>query len=134
MANNVFVGLGWCFPPRFFSPASGPEMSAGEEHMNNSLHILLSTRVSERMMHPTFGSRIKQYQFDLLDTLTIASIREDIIKTISQFEPRIKLISVEVEEVDRDNDNGFILIKVDYELIESNETGNFVFPFYLNST
>ena len=58
-------------------------------------------------MNPTYGSYIRSYLFEPLDFGTAARVRESINYCISNFEPRISVVSLQV--FPNFNDNGFEL-------------------------
>ena len=61
--EKAFLGRGWAFPPTFekvTSPGDGTTdgrvaMVSQEEDINQSLHILLSTSLGERVLQPEYG-------------------------------------------------------------------------------
>ena len=60
---NSFLGTGWAFPPTF-DPVSGTvELVSGEKDINESLNILLSTSIGERVMQPKYGCNMQDYLF-----------------------------------------------------------------------
>ncbi len=64
-------------------------MTEKVEDIERSLHILLSTRVGERIMQPKYGCNMDEMVFETLSTTTI-TLMEDKIKTaILYFEARI---------------------------------------------
>ena len=56
---------------------------------------LLLTNKGERLMNPDYGSDIRSYLFEPLDYATAGQIDLSIRNTISEFEPRINVISLE---------------------------------------
>ena len=68
-----------------FNSASDVDLIQG-----NILQIL-GTRRGERVMLPTFGSRIMDFIFEPLDHATCALIRFEAIRAIKTWEPRIIL-------------------------------------------
>ena len=72
----------------------------------------------ERVMHPTFGTRIPLMAFEPLDKISIDIIKEDLIKVIN-YDPRVKLISLAVMALP---DNNAIVALVDILYLELNVT------------
>ncbi len=66
---------------------------------------LLLTNKGERLFNPNYGSNIRSYLFEQLDYGTAGLVRNSIIRTISEFEPRISVESLEV--IPNYDDNGF---------------------------
>ncbi len=128
--KNLFLGRGWSFPPTFSKESSGLIMAEGEEDIKQSLQILLSTRVGERIMQPDFGCNLDDLLFDNVD-INLKTYIADLVETaIIEFEPRIELEAVSIDTTQIYE--GVILIEVDYEIRATNSRFNFVYPFYLN--
>lgn len=127
--DNPFLGTGWGFPPTFQKETQSVEMLSGAEDIQSSLQILLSTTLGERIMQPAYGSNLKEYIFDPLDS-SLDAFLKDLIKTaILYFEPRILLdkVSLESEALD-----GRVTISLEYRIRSTNTRYNFVLPYYLN--
>ena len=73
-----------------------------------SVRNLVATYPGERFFNPTLGSDIQRSTFEQFDTLTSSEIKSQIETTLEIYEPRIKLVSVDVAN--------------DYELLEFNVT------------
>jgi phage baseplate assembly protein W len=127
--ERSFLGTGWGFPPTFVRGLRGVETVSDEEDIRQSLAILLSTEVGERVMQPKYGCNLRRLLFEPLD-LTLQAYMKDLIKTaILYFEPRIVLDDVTFE---LDSDAGRIDITIDYTVTTTNTRNNFVYPFYLS--
>jgi phage baseplate assembly protein W len=128
--QDDFLGKGWGFPPTFIPSLQGIEMTEKEEDINRSLHILLTTRVGERIMQPKYGCNMDEMVFEPLST-TIKTLIKDKIKTaILYFEPRIDVIAIAMDTANELE--GEILIEIEYVVRTTNNRFNFVFPFYIN--
>ncbi len=129
--GKEFLGTGWSFPPTFDKGGTNSvAMISGEEDIRQSLQIIVSTGIGERVMQPDFGAQLIDLMFDSI-TVSLASLIEDRIRTaIFQFEPRVDLNTVNVD-TDEQNE-GVVLIDVDYTVVSTNTRRNIVFPFYLN--
>lgn len=127
---NDFLGKGWSFPPAFDAGLKEVLMTEKVEDIERSLHILLSTRVGERIMQPKYGCNMDDMVFEALSTATITLMEDKIRTAILYFEPRI-----DVEKIVVDINNvleGIILISIDYVVRATNSRFNFVFPYYKN--
>lgn len=104
-------------------------MLESESDIKNSLELLLSTALGERVMQPDYGCNLDKLLFEPIDN-TFATFITDQIKTaILFFEPRIVLDNVDYIP---DNAGGRIDISIDYTVIATNSRANLVYPFYLN--
>jgi phage baseplate assembly protein W len=77
-------------------------LSYDEMAVIRSLRYLLLTKNYERPFQSNFGSRIDQLLFEPMSFLTADNIKKEIEETINNFEPRVNLAQVTVDE-DPDN-------------------------------
>lgn len=105
-------------------------MVNGEEDIRQSLIILLSTRVGERVERRKYGGGLHQFQFEELTLTKETLLSETIGKAILFFEPRIILDRIFFNhEQERE---GILQIELDYTIRMSNTASNLVYPFYLD--
>jgi phage baseplate assembly protein W len=79
-------------------PVSGDlALSINASAVKSSVRNLLLTGKYERFYQPYLGSGLQKYLFELVSPATAELIRESIAETIKNFEPRAKLISIEVK-------------------------------------
>lgn len=124
--DSSFLGTGWQFPPAF-SPHSGAAVAEGVEDVRQSLEILLSTRVGERLLEPRYGCDLTRFIFEPLDTTLATYVKELVRNAILYYEPRVKLESVDLYV---HPDEGRLDILLSYLIAATNERANLVFPFY----
>ena len=62
-----------------------------------SIRNLIMTVPGERPFNPVLGSNVTSLLFETLDNLTASTIKSEIINTIENFEPRVKLNEVIVK-------------------------------------
>src|SRR5215213_4828140 len=86
---NSFLGTGWAFPPAFNHNTGTTEMVSAEEDINQSLNILLSTSLGERVMQPQYGCNLQDYLFEPLNATVIGFIKDLVTNAILFYEPRI---------------------------------------------
>ena len=126
--DQPFLGEGWSFPPEFNRSARTVVTSAGQDDINKSLEILLSTRLGERVMVPDYGCNLEELLFQPLD-LSLKTYVKDLIKTaILYHEPRIDVQKIEIDTTNEIE--GELLVKIDYIIRITNSRGNMVYPFY----
>ncbi|MEM9324159.1 MAG: GPW/gp25 family protein [Bacteroidota bacterium] len=126
--NIPFLGRGWAFPVAFRRDGGVVEMVQDEEDIDQSLEILLTTAVRERVMQPRYGLDLRNMLFEPLAVTTAALLTRKVEKAILFFEPRIELQNIAYEQRTQE---GMLIIKVDYLIIATNSRRNLVFPFYL---
>ena len=129
MANS-FLGTGWSFPPSFIASTGEVELTSDELDIQRSLEILLSTKKGERVMQPDYGCNLDEMVFEPMTTTFKTYIKNMIQTAILFYEARIELKSVAIDD-SREND-GVIVLSLDYAIRSTNSRFNFVFPYYLN--
>jgi hypothetical protein len=132
-SKNSFLGKGWAFPPTFDLATGAVEMVSDEEDIRQSLHILLSTTLGERVMQPGYGCNLNDYVFEGLSSTTIGYIKERVANSILYYEPRIVVERIEVTGAGSiDNLEGRFLIHLTYSIPGTNSRFNYVYDFYKN--
>jgi len=130
--DKSFLGTGWAFPPEFSEETGTVEMVSAEIDINQSLQILLSTSLGERVMQPTYGCNLLDYQFEPLNSNLLAFIRSTVERALLYHEPRIIVESISIAQPGSfDLIEGKLLIEIDYRIIETNSRYNYVYDFYL---
>lgn len=130
---NSFLGTGWAFPPEFNRESGTVEMVSDEEDIKQSLNILLSTSLGERVMQPKYGCNLSDYLFEGLSSSTIGYIKERVANSILYYEPRIVVEKIDVTSDDStDLLEGKFTITVDYSIPGTNSRFNYVYDFYKN--
>ncbi len=127
--DPAFLGRGWSFPPSFARTSASVDMVSGAEDIQQSLWILLSTSIGERIMVPAYGCALAPM---LLDGISVAYLTklQDVVRTaILDWEPRITVN--DVRAVDDRTEPGLVRITVDYTIRATNARSNMVYPFYL---
>jgi uncharacterized protein len=128
--EKSFLGHGWAFPPGFSLETRSAMVVSEEEDIQQSLLILLSTRLGERIMQPQYGCNLHTVVFEKADKSTITYLRDTIESAILYHEPRIKLIEiragVEPDQKER------IFIDIIYLVRATNTRSNLVYPFSLS--
>ncbi len=134
MNNNPheksFLGVGWGFPPAFTRGGAQVEMVIGDEDIHQSLQILLSTRLGERVMQADFGCDLSGVLFEEVNQSLVNDLTGMITDAILYHEPRISLNKIDISE--EESEQGLLLISIDYSIKSSNSRFNMVYPFYIN--
>jgi uncharacterized protein len=123
-----FVGTTVAFPLGVDQTGS-IAMVSGQEAIERSLTMILSTAPGERVMRPEFGCAIWNLLFDPVNDNTIGLMAQSVRQALAQWEPRIDVTSVSA--VPDDNDHSLVLIEIDYQLKATNDRRNLVYPFYV---
>ena len=126
--EDPFIGTGWGFPPAFDAKSGGVGMSTGIRDIEESLRIIFTTALGERIMNPLFGCALDDSVFEVMNTSRIAYMENLLRTAIIYHEPRIDADQITVEP----NQNAGILnIGIGYKVRGANSRFNFVYPYYL---
>ena len=127
--SNSFLGTGWAFPIQFNKLTGTVELLSDEDDIQNSLKVLLCTRVGERIMQPKYGCNLDVMLFESIDESLLTYIQDLVFTAIYYFEPRINPEKVTVEAT---AEEGTVLVNVEYITRSTNSRNNLVFPYYLD--
>lgn len=76
-----------------------------QQAIRRSIRNLVQTIPTERFFNPTLGSDVRESLFEFVDFGTASVIRDQILNTISNFEPRVNDVDVQVDP--RPDENEF---------------------------
>src|SRR5580658_3647933 len=110
--DQPFLGRGWAFPPSFGAGGGEVEMVSGSEDVQQSLQVLLATVPGQRVMQELFGCDMERLVFEQLDQGSINTVTGIVTNSILDYEPRVDLNGVEVNQSDAEE--GLLLISIDY--------------------
>ena len=68
-----------------------------EQAIARSVRNIVFTTPGEKFFDPDFGSSVGEILFENVDDITAVSIRDEIRSSLSNYEPRVELIDVEVD-------------------------------------
>lgn len=129
MEDKTFLGTGWGFPPTFNHSLKSVEMVSDDKDIKESLQILMTTELGERVMRSDFGCNLTPLLFENITVTLLTKIKEIVKKSILMYEPRIDLQDVYFGS--NDSLEGAIIIEIEYTVRTTNSRQNYVFPFYL---
>ena len=99
--NKVYSDMDFAFRE---NPVSGDvSIKKDVEAVKQSVLNILLTNRGEKPFEPSFGSGIRSYLFEQIDAVTETLIREDIIFSLGNFEPRVVVEDVTVSAVPDSN-------------------------------
>jgi phage baseplate assembly protein W len=114
---GTLLGRGMAFPPRV--GADGRiAWSAGEANVREAVEIILRTELDERLRLPEFGCGLGRFLFEPNTTATRRQIQDRVVKGLAQWEPRITVESVDVDEDPADSEAA--ITTVVYRLVATN--------------
>lgn len=123
-----FLGTGWAFPLRV-TPRGGFRYVSADADVAQAIWLILATAPGERPMRPRFGCGIRNFVFAPNNPGTRAGIAQQVRQALLEWEPRIELLSVDVDAPPESPE--LLLIRVHYRILANNAFHNLVYPFYL---
>ena len=97
----------------------------GISEVNQCIQLLIATVPGERVMRPEYGCRLYTKVWSNIDQVASEGLK-DIREAITNFEPRVDLVSVNSRIF---RDTGRVLFAVEYRIKDTNTVENLVFPF-----
>ena len=64
--------------------------------ISRSVKNIVFTQPGEKFFNEDFGSRVSRFLFENIDPVTASNIKDEIVQSILNFEPRVQLIKVSV--------------------------------------
>ena len=85
-----------------------------EFKINEVSRGILYRTPGEKFFQPDFGSRVSKLLFENVDDITASRIQEEIEFSISNYEPRVKIVNVRVYA---DNDSATFDTTITYDIV-----------------
>ena len=92
--------------------------------VKQSVKNLILTAQGERPFQPLLGSNIRKLLFEPVDEFTALDIEEQVRTTIDNYEPRIKILNLEVIS---EPDNNRFKLSLEFQMITSLARGDLTF-------
>jgi phage baseplate assembly protein W len=90
--------------------------------VTQSLKNLIQTNYFEKPFQPFFGANLRAMLFELVDEDSEEELAEQIIKAIDAYEPRAKLLHLDVDVEPNQNS---IRVKIEYQVVNTEELVTF---------
>jgi uncharacterized protein len=126
--SSEFLGAGIAFPLHVNEDGL-IAMNALEQHVRQSIHLILQTAKGERVMRPDFGARLSDLTFEPVTQATMTLAEHYVKEALTRFEPRIIVSKVEITVNPQQPDH--LLIGLHYRVRSTDTTFNLVYPFYI---
>ncbi len=128
--TRSYLGTGWSFPPNFDKQNKAVEMVSDEQDIKESLMILLTTQLGERVMNHEYGAGMEEMIFEPLTTNLKTYMTDLIEKAVLRYEPRVDVDAVEMDDLG--GFEGKVIITLHFIIRATNSRANVVFPYYKN--
>ena len=125
-----FLGQGLAFPLQF-SPRGEIALASGQHDIEQSIRIILGTMPGERVMRPEFGCRVWELVFAPNDPETQSLVADYVKSALRFWEPRIEVDRVEA--FTDPNQDGTLLVEINYTIKTTHDERSLVYPFYIVS-
>ena len=125
-----YIGKGIGFPLGININGS-LQTSTNIKNLEESISIILGTKLGERVYRPNFGCRLSELSFAPMDTNTLLLIRLYVQTALETWEPRIIIDAIETNP---DFQQGKVDIIINYHPRDTYDFRNLVYPFYINAT
>jgi len=100
--SRSFKDISLSFQPH---PVTGDlPVLRNERAINRSVRNIIQTQLGERFFQPNFGSDVRAQLFALVDFGTADLIRDQIVVSITNYEPRVIIVQVEVDPLPDTNE------------------------------
>jgi phage baseplate assembly protein W len=119
-ADDAVFGRGLAFPPHV-GPDGRMAWSQGEANVRQGIQIVILTEPGERQRLPAFGSGLRPLLFAPNTTPTWHDIAERIRRAVTDWEPRVRVLAVDV--VADPADERAALATLTYELVATRDVG-----------
>ena len=85
-----------------------------EAAIARSLRNIVFTSPGEKFFNPDFGSNVSKVLFENLDEISSIQIKDEIETSVRNFEPRVKLIEVDVKP---NFENNEFDVRINYKIV-----------------
>lgn len=126
--QKEWLGRGWAYPVTIDPTTGGIALAEYEADIRQSILIIIGTAQGERVMRPDFGCGIHDLVFEAVDSMLLTRIQTAVTNAMVTYEPRIEVLSVEVDPTQAAD--GLLTIDFEYRVRLTNQKDNLVYPFY----
>jgi phage baseplate assembly protein W len=126
--HKDWLGRGWNNRVAIDPRTGAIKLVEYEDDIRQSIEIILSTARGERVMRADFGCGIHELVYDVIDVVMITRVETEVRDALIKYEARIEVLRVEADP--RQAAEGMLLVEIEYRVRRTNQTGNFVYPFY----
>ena len=89
------------------------------ESIKRSVRNIISTNKGERPLNPDFGSNVRALLFEPDSDLVRYALEQEIITQITNFEPRVELLTVVVSNTSEEIDSNELNVVIEFSPINS---------------
>jgi phage baseplate assembly protein W len=127
--NKNFLGTGLAFPLQL-NQRGEIALVSGEKDIEQSIAIILGTRLGERVMRPTFGCRAQELIFEPRNATTFTLMRTYVEEALRYWEPRINVTHIDITLDDASD--GAVFVEIQYQTKATHDVRSIIYPFFLS--
>lgn len=127
-ASKKFLGVGMAFPMDVDGEGR-VVLNSYEDHVRQSVLLIMQTVKGERVMRPDFGAGLQTLVFEPAGPATAAMVQHEIKQALVRNEPRIDVLNVQVTA--DPGQPGVLTINVKYQVRQTDTIYNVVYPFFI---
>lgn len=121
-----FIGTGVQYPNPFDLQTGGLQTNSGEDRINQSIYMILSTPKGTRLFNPEFGSDIMKAFFE--DQYDTSLLFYYINEALTTWEKRIQITNISATPDPYTPHQ--VNVAIAYNIISTNVAGNYVYPLF----
>ena len=125
------IGTGISFPVKFSEGKKDQllDIATGVDVINQSIRLILGTRIGERYNNNEFGSNINDLIFEPNDLILKDLLYYSIVSALQRWEKRITILDINFDE----QNEHLIHIVINYKINSTHTVGSYVYPFVRNA-
>lgn len=123
--------LGWQFPVGVDSKTGKIKTNNLSQDIKLSIIMILKTMIGERLIHGNYGANLTQFMFEPISYDLIKNIRDEVLRAVRKWEPRI--FSVDVDVLNDVKDENRLVINISYIILQLREADSVDYAFELYS-
>lgn len=129
--DSDIIGKGISFPIKFSEGKKDQllDIATGVDVINQSIRLILGTRIGERYNNNEFGSNINDLIFEPNDLILKDLLYYSIVSALQRWEKRITILDINFDE----QNEHLIHIVINYKINSTHTVGSYVYPFVRNA-
>ena len=129
--DSDIIGKGIYFPIKFSEGKKDQllDIATGVDVINQSIRLILGTRIGERYNNNEFGSNINDLIFEPNDLILKDLLYYSIVSALQRWEKRITILDINFDE----QNEHLIHIVINYKINSTHTVGSYVYPFVRNA-
>jgi uncharacterized protein len=120
---------GWNFPPEFTKKGNDVQMVSDETEIKQSLEILFTTTVQERLLRSEYGCDLKKFLFEEVNQSLVTELESMLMNAVYTYESRIEVQEIKV--TGSETDAQMLLVEINYQIIGTDSSQSLVLPLQL---